>query len=214
LVRVADAWRADVVLVETVGVGQDELEVTRTADTTLVVMAPGMGDDVQAIKAGILECADVFAVNKADRDGADATMRDLELMIALGQSIVVKKQPRGHALHGPAGKCGATASTGHVDSSGRWQPPVVRCIATRGDGVDALVDGMTLHYRWLTTTELGRERRMERLAEAMKNQLRQALFEHADSEMGEAIDEAVRRVADKAIDPYTAAEELVAKFRR
>jgi len=87
IVRVLDAWGADVVLVETVGVGQDELEITRTADTTLVVMAPGMGDDVQAIKAGILECADVFAVNKADRDGADATQRDLELMIALGGEV-------------------------------------------------------------------------------------------------------------------------------
>src|SRR5258707_5931956 len=84
IVRVLDAWGADVILVETVGVGQDELEVTRSAHTTLVVMAPGMGDDVQAIKAGILECADVFAVNKADREGADPTVRDLELMIALG----------------------------------------------------------------------------------------------------------------------------------
>ena len=71
IARVLDAWGADVVIVETVGVGQDELEVTRMAHTTLVVMAPGMGDDVQAIKAGILECADVFAVNKADREGAD-----------------------------------------------------------------------------------------------------------------------------------------------
>src|SRR5262245_63084984 len=87
VVRVLDAWGADVVLVETVGVGQDELEITRMASTTLVVMAPGMGDDVQAIKAGILECADVFAVNKADRDGADATVRDLELMIALGGEV-------------------------------------------------------------------------------------------------------------------------------
>ena len=72
------------ILVETVGVGQDELEITHTAHTTLVVMAPGMGDEVQAIKAGILECADVFAVNKADREGADSTVRDLELMISLG----------------------------------------------------------------------------------------------------------------------------------
>src|SRR5258708_36158098 len=84
MVRVLDACGFDVVLVETVGVGQDELEVTRSAHSTLVVMAPGMGDDVQAIKAGILEGADVFAVNKADREGADSTGRDLELMIALG----------------------------------------------------------------------------------------------------------------------------------
>ncbi|HPB97160.1 MAG TPA: methylmalonyl Co-A mutase-associated GTPase MeaB [Polyangiaceae bacterium] len=84
-VRILDAWGADVVLVETVGVGQDELEITRAAHSTLVVMAPGLGDGIQAIKAGILEIADVFAVNKADRDGADATVRDLELMVALGK---------------------------------------------------------------------------------------------------------------------------------
>src|SRR4051812_21420213 len=89
MVRVLDAYGSDVVIVETVGVGQDELEITRTAHSTLVVMAPGMGDEVQAIKAGILETADVFAVNKADRDGADSTMRDLELMIALGSETMV-----------------------------------------------------------------------------------------------------------------------------
>ena len=110
VVRVLDAWGADVVLVETVGVGQDELEVTRTAHTTLVVMAPGMGDDVQAIKAGILECADVFAVNKADRDGADSTVRDLELMIALGaETLVAGAHSRGHA----AGKLDVAAAAKH-----------------------------------------------------------------------------------------------------
>src|SRR5678809_142495 len=89
LVRILDAFGSDVVIVETVGVGQDELEITRTAHTTLVVMAPGLGDDVQAIKAGLMECADVFAVNKADRDGADTTVRDLELMIALGKESLL-----------------------------------------------------------------------------------------------------------------------------
>ncbi|HMR07375.1 MAG TPA: methylmalonyl Co-A mutase-associated GTPase MeaB, partial [Polyangiaceae bacterium] len=88
--RVLDASGADVILVETVGVGQDELEITRAAHSTLVVLSPGMGDDIQAIKAGILEIADVFAVNKADRDGADATVRDLELMLALGSDIFSK----------------------------------------------------------------------------------------------------------------------------
>jgi LAO/AO transport system kinase len=97
IVRVLDAWKARVVLVETVGVGQDELEVTRMAHTTLVVMAPGLGDEVQAIKAGILECADVFAVNKADRDGADAAVRDLELMLALGGDVLgAASKLRGH----------------------------------------------------------------------------------------------------------------------
>src|SRR5258708_20903933 len=100
MVRVLDACGFDVVLVETVGVGQDELEVTRTAHSTLVVMAQGMGDEVQAIKAGILECADVFAVNKADREGADSVVRDLELMIALGnESILALSRSKGHKTH-------------------------------------------------------------------------------------------------------------------
>src|SRR5215207_1729045 len=101
MVRVLDAAGFDAVLVETVGVGQDELEITRTAHTTLVVTAPGLGDEVQAIKAGLLETADVFAVNKADRDGADGAMRDLELMIALGsEALVAAGKKRGHIVHG------------------------------------------------------------------------------------------------------------------
>jgi LAO/AO transport system kinase len=139
VVRVLDASGYDVVLVETVGVGQDELEITRTAHTTLVVMAPGMGDEVQAIKAGILECADVFAVNKADRDGADATVRDLELMIALGnETIRALSKTRGHATHGAAD--GHVAAKGGGADGGVWTPPIVKCTATRGEGTDALVE--------------------------------------------------------------------------
>ena len=113
MVRILDAYGADVVLVETVGVGQDELEITRTAHSTLVVMAPGMGDEVQAIKAGILECADVFAVNKADRDGVDATVRDLELMASLGsESILALSKVRGHRTHSAAdAKCRGASTT-------------------------------------------------------------------------------------------------------
>src|SRR5258708_38472039 len=119
MVRVLDACGFDVVLVETVGVGQDELEVTRSAHTTLVVMAPGMGDDVQAIKAGILECADVFAVNKADREGADSTMRDLELMIALGgETVFGGAHSAGHAPGAlDLGKAGV------LQAPDKWGPP-------------------------------------------------------------------------------------------
>src|SRR3984957_13001246 len=145
MVRVLDAYGADVVLVETVGVGQDELEITRMAHTTLVVVAPGMGDEVQAIKAGILECADVFAVNKADREGADAAVRDLELMIALGRETMgTASKLRGHGAHGHhlhgAGLAGGVSDAGGEAPSAsgeaaRWTPPIVRCIATRGEGI-------------------------------------------------------------------------------
>ena len=128
IVRVFDAWGADVVLVETVGVGQDELEITRTAHTTLVVVAPGMGDDVQAIKAGIFECADVFAVNKADRDGADGTMRDLELMIALGGEVT---RSGGHSLGHAAGSLDlGRQEVSHAE--GPWLPVIQMTCELRG----------------------------------------------------------------------------------
>jgi LAO/AO transport system kinase len=228
VVRAADAWGAQAVLVETVGVGQDELEVTRTVDTTLVVMAPGMGDDVQAIKAGILECADVFAVNKSDREGADATVRDLELMIALGhttRSATAPKPARGHMGHvgaqGTCGKqhhgsCGAKddhrAAPSGADASGHWDAPIVRSVATRGDGVAELYTQLQAHKRWLDASERGQARKLARLREAMHQQLRQTLLEHAESAMAEAIETAVQAVSRREVDPYTAAERLVAEL--
>jgi LAO/AO transport system kinase len=208
MVRVLDAYGADIVLVETVGVGQDELEITRTAHSTLVVVAPGMGDEVQAIKAGILECADVFAVNKADREGVDGTVRDLELMIALGsEAMVAVGKRRGHVVHGSAGAvAGAGANAG-------WTPPIVRCVSTRGEGIAALVEGLDHHRAWLEGSEAGRARRRARLAEEVRDGLREALVEAAVQELGPRIEEAVRKVDAREVDPYTATEELVAAFR-
>lgn len=218
VIRIADAWKADVILVETVGVGQDELEVTRTVDSTLVVMAPGMGDEVQAIKAGILECADVFAVNKADRDGADITVRDLELMVALGEAQnkppVASQGHMGHHGHlGASGKCGGQVKASSGATEGAWLPPVSSCVATKNKGVEELVQSLEQHHAWLTTTEAGRARRLQRLSEAMHNQLRNTLIAHAEDEMHDDIAAAVVRVANKELDPYTAAEELVKKFK-
>jgi LAO/AO transport system kinase len=209
IVRVLDAWGADVILVETVGVGQDELEITKTAHTTLVVMAPGMGDDVQAIKAGILECADVFAVNKADRDGADGTVRDLELMIALGGEVAKSgAHSRGHA--------GATLDLAKQEvthAEGAWVPLIVRTVASRAEGIAALVDRLQKHRAWLEGTEAGAARRVTRLREAMRVHLREALLEMAETSLGPAIDGAVQAVGRHEQDPYSAAEELVAAFR-
>ena len=209
IVRVLDAWGADVILVETVGVGQDELEITKTAHTTLVVMAPGMGDDVQAIKAGILECADVFAVNKADRDGADSTVRDLELMIALGGEVSRSgAHSRGHA--------GATLDVAKQEwkqAEGVWVPLIARTIASRQQGIGPLVEALRKHHEWLMGTETGAARRAQRLREAMRVHLREALLEMAETSLGPAIDAAVVAVAKHEQDPYTASEALVAEFR-
>lgn len=209
MVRVLDASGRDVVMVETVGVGQDELEITRTAHSTLVVMAPGMGDDIQAIKAGILETADVFAVNKADRDGADGTMRDLELMIALGtESMVAAGKSRGHVVHGEAaGLAGAPAST-----DGPWTPPIHKCVATRNEGIDEIVASLERHRAWVASTEEGRARRIARLSEELREALREALIDAAAHALGREIDAAVAAVERRELDPYTATESLVKAF--
>lgn len=206
--RILDAWGAQVVIVETVGVGQDELEVTRMAHTTLVVMAPGLGDDVQAIKAGILECADVFAVNKADRDGADATMRDLEVMLALSGDLysVAASKGRGHS---------AVTVNAHAEAGARgagWTPAIVKTAATRGQGVDELEGKLREHRAWLDT-DAGQVRRAERRHLEMLTFLRDALAEEAVAELGAEIEAAAARVARLETDPYTASEELIAKFR-
>ncbi len=139
-VRVLDAAGFDVVLVETVGVGQSEVEVAAAADTTVVLLAPGMGDGVQAAKAGILEIGDLFVVNKADRDGADSTMRELRHMITLGAG------PRSGSSDDP------------------WAPPVLKTVASRGEGIGDVVDSLDSHRAWLERTGALHDRRRARAA--------------------------------------------------
>jgi LAO/AO transport system kinase len=214
MVRVLDAYGSQVILIETVGVGQDEIEITRTASSTLVVMAPGLGDDVQASKAGILECADVFAVNKADRDGADSTVRDLELMIALGgETMAAASKSRGHTVHSNVGPGSAAAPQEGAPPPERWTPPILKCVATRGEGIAEVVRALDGHRRWVEETESGRARRQQRLAEEVREGLREALIEAAVSALGEKIDEAVRAVGARELDPYAATERLIAEFR-
>jgi LAO/AO transport system kinase len=219
MVRVLDAAGFDIILVETVGVGQDELEITRTAHTTLVVAAPGLGDEVQAIKAGILECADVFAVNKADRDGADGAVRDLELMIALGNdSMLALSKVRGHITHSSQdGHVRPAADTGSAASGAgpltRWTPPIVKCVATRNEGTAALLDAIDRHRAWVEGTDEGRARRHSRLAEELRETLREALIEEAMGALRGDLDRALEAVESRRLDPYAAARGLVDAFR-
>src|SRR5512141_14227 len=133
VVTVMDAMGRDIVLVETVGVGQDELEVAELAHTVVVVAVPGMGDDVQAIKAGVLEIADVFAVNKADREGADRTVRDLQGMLELRRTVLGRPldHDAAHRFHGQAPPAAVAA--------GDWEPPIVKTVAVKDEGVAELV---------------------------------------------------------------------------
>ncbi len=211
--RVLDAAGCGIVILETVGVGQDELDVARTAHSTLVVAVPGLGDEVQAIKAGILECADVFAVNKADRDGADAAVRDLELMISLGnESIFALSKKRGHAVHGADE--GFVRGAPAAESARRWTPPIVKCVATRGDGIADVVAALDRHRAWLDGTDAGAVRKRERLAEELRATLRESLVEEIGQELSAQIEDAVSGVESRRLDPYSATDNLIAAFRK
>ncbi|RZU32836.1 methylmalonyl Co-A mutase-associated GTPase MeaB [Blastococcus saxobsidens] len=186
--RVLDAAGCDVVLIETVGVGQSELEIASLADTTLVLVAPGMGDGIQAAKAGILEVADVFVVNKADRDGADQTVRDLRYMQSLG---------------------------GRHSEAGNWRPPICRTVASRDtdNGVDGVLEKIEEHRRWLESTGEGRRRRSERAAREIEAIALAALRERMGDVRGSAALETLAgQVVDGGTDPYRAADELLSRL--
>jgi len=179
--RVLDAAGFDVVLVETVGVGQSEIEVAASADTTLVILAPGMGDGIQAAKAGILEVGDVLAVNKADRDGADATVRELRNMVGMGDR-----------------------------SAGAWVPPVVRTVASTGDGIDDLIAALEKHHDWLVETGELESRRIARARGEIDAIAVGILRRRMVAGDGRArIDAAAADVVAGRTDAHTAAERIV-----
>jgi LAO/AO transport system kinase len=190
--RVLDAAGCDVILVETVGVGQSEVEVISLADTTLVLLAPGTGDGVQAAKAGILEVADVLVVNKADRDGADRTVRDLEHMITLGR-------------HEQLGRCEQEGAS--------WRPPIVRTVASTGVGADDVVDAIEQHRSWMVSRgelDTRRARRAEAEIEAIA--LGQLHARFGAVRRGNALPDLAARVVAGELDPYRAADHLVAEL--
>ncbi|MGH4013391.1 MAG: methylmalonyl Co-A mutase-associated GTPase MeaB [Pseudonocardiaceae bacterium] len=188
--RVLDAAGCDVVLVETVGVGQSEVEVVSLVDTTLVLLAPGMGDGIQAAKAGILEVADVFVVNKADRDGADQTVRDLKYMISLGR----------REKEGP-----------------HWRPPIVRTVASKAEGVDELAEAIEEHRDWMIVhgeLDARRQHRAEAEIEAIAlAQLRERLGDvRRGSGLSEGLAGLAKRVVVGELDAYRAADDLIAEL--
>lgn len=202
VLHVMHAAGFDVVILETVGVGQDELDVTRLADTTLVVMAPGLGDDIQAIKAGILEVADVFAVNKADRSGADATVQDLQQMLSLRRVPAGVSKMQGHTAV-------STLNRGPQAESGRWVPPIIKTVAHRQEGIDALLDAFDRHRDFLSSTDAGKLHREQRRAAEFRAILVQSLIDEVDARFAARVSDKLQRVLEGKVDPYTSAEELV-----
>jgi LAO/AO transport system kinase len=181
--RVLDAAGFDVILIETVGVGQAEVDIASLADTTLVLLAPGMGDGIQAAKAGILEIADIFVVNKADRDGAEQTRRDLMHMIQLGPTDV---------------------------TSGGWKIPVLLTVAAQNQGVDAVLEACEKHRAWMEGNGELTRRRTERAAREIEAIAVAALRERmGDLRGGSLLDDLAAEVVAGRTDPYTAADRAV-----
>jgi LAO/AO transport system kinase len=183
VVNVMDAMGMDVVIVETVGVGQDEVDIVSTAHTTAVVMVPGMGDDIQAIKAGILEIGDVFVVNKADRDGADRTARELSAMLEM-------KHPE----------------------PGAWLPHVLKTEGSRGVGIEELIEEFEAHREYLKVSGALQRLIEERNAKLFADTLREELFDSVFGAIREngRYQNILDGLRDRSTDPYTAVEEVLA----
>lgn len=208
---VLDAAGFDRILVETVGVGQSELDVTRMADSTLLALVPESGDGIQALKSGVMEAADCFVINKADRPGADKIRREVELALDLRMGKAMGNIPAHHgALRTPRSPQPDVAET-----AAGWRPPVLTTIASRGEGTDEVVQALERHWTWMTTSgELARRRKArlaERTREVVDRATRRWLWteSHAEEIIGARLDD----VADGVISPYDLAAEIVAVIK-
>ena len=182
IVNVMDAMGKDIVIIETVGVGQDEVEIVKVAHTNIVLVVPGMGDDIQALKAGILEIADIFVVNKSDREGADRTRQELETMVSMNSY-----------------------------GEGEWIPPVMSTIAQTETGVPELLSGIVRHWKFVSRAEnLARYRREKARVELMEI-LKKKRIEKAVEDLSRngVLEILLGEIAEKHRDPYSVAERVV-----
>ena len=180
--RILDAAGFDVICVETMGVGQAEVEIASLADSTLVIVAPGMGDSIQAAKAGILEIADIFVVNKSDRPGAQEVVRDLRTMLAMARL-----------------------------GEGGWKPPIVSASAATGDGIEELVARLDAHWTWLGSSGERVRRRLARAREEVSAIAVAEMRRQLGGLPGQSrLDDLAAQVAAGKLDPYSAADELIA----
>jgi LAO/AO transport system kinase len=179
---VLDASGRDVILIETVGVGQDEVDIVRLADITVVILVPGMGDDVQTIKAGIMEIADVFVINKSDREGAERVEREIRAL----QSLAVRNDG--------------------------WTPPIVKTVASEGKGVEELGAAVTEYQNYLQKENRALKKSVENWQERLVAMLRDAMLEKARAALGDgSMARLAAEVAEHKRDPYSLIEEIVGK---
>jgi LAO/AO transport system kinase len=225
-----DAAGFDRILIETVGVGQSELDVARMADSTVLVLVPESGDGIQALKSGVMEAADVFAVNKADRPGADKLRREIEITLGIRRGNAYRNMPAHHgykagrrtggpADHGVA--VGTGTSTGGEPSAGppvrpsapsaAWDPPVVLTVAAKGEGIDELLAALERHHEWLARTgsleERRRRRMLERTREVVERAARRWIWRETQAE--QVISERLDQVVEGTLSPYDVATEVL-----
>lgn len=184
-IKILDAYGCDVIFVETVGVGQIEVDIVKTADTVVLVTVPGLGDDIQAIKAGLMEIADIFVVNKADKEGAEATMFELELMLDLEKEKWNKKG---------------------------WRPSIVSTIAFTNKGIEQLWEAINKHREFLLSTREIEKKRKFRVEEEIKAIVSSTIARKIGEKMGEDdIATLIEKIAKREIDPYSAADLVLEK---
>jgi LAO/AO transport system kinase len=177
---VLDASGRDLIMIETVGVGQDEIDIVRLADVTIVILVPGMGDDVQTIKAGIMEIADIFVINKSDREGAERVEREIRAM----QSLAMRND--------------------------HWTPPIVKTVASEGVGTEELADAIAGYEAYLKKENLVFKKNVENWQERLVEMLRDAMLEKARAQMdGGSLERYAAEIAEHKRDPYSLVEEIV-----
>jgi len=203
MIRALDAAGFDIVLIETVGAGQSEVEIASAAQTTIVVEAPGLGDDVQAIKAGILEIADILVVNKADNPGVESTVRALRAMLDLGHRAE-------RVMH--HGKLMSVAAVPSIGEDSAWQTPIVQTVATNGTGVAELLAKIAEHRAYLQTSGAQRLRERASLSAEIAERLRDLLLARLIEQVGAAhLQAIIERVVARQLDPSSAAAQLLAE---
>ncbi|KAF0110652.1 MAG: LAO/AO transport system kinase [Chloroflexi bacterium] len=201
IVQILDAAGYDLILIETVGAGQSEVDVARLAHTTIVVESPGMGDDIQAIKAGILEIADILVINKADMPGVENTERALRANLELGYSNRVNGKS-GHGLF----------TETSIESSDEWIPPIIKTIAIEETGIPEVIVAINNHREYLQRTGLYQLRDRERLKNEFEHQLQHALMENWKSTSSpKAVADVLEEVFQRSRSPGNAVEQLVKK---
>lgn len=213
---VLDGFGFDRVIIETVGVGQSELDVARTADTTMVVLVPESGDSIQTLKAGVMEIADVFVINKSDRPGADRLRNDVELMLGLRRGTSYANVPAHHGLDlkrmmNPARVAREEARTPEPD---RWTPPVLRAVAAKSEGITEIVDSLDRHFTYLEKTgglrSRRRERLVERVVEVAERRMRRRLWD--DESTMKWLNGHIDELESGTVTPYVVADELLSAY--